>query len=270
MNIFAKLSRSGTSTATCVAHVRLWHFIASVEEALHPSLRSQPLVMTGAREQGERILDANDLARSLGARTGMRVAIARTRIPRLVARSWNYQRGEGFRRAFRTLAARWGRVVSVTADGQSATLIIPVANALERAAIFLHIQQACWRELECNVVVGMGPTAHFALLAASSCAEPGFRYLDNHEEATLRTIPVASIPKIGRRTARALVHLGVPTAWHFLQLQRGDVRAHGGPTLARLHGYYATDVQPLPFRQECGPLVFPGTTQIPRPLSVAA
>ncbi len=246
MNIFSQLARRNFSTATAVAHVRLWHFVASIEEAVTPKLRTIPFAVVDGLGPTSRVIDANDLARSFGVRIGQTITVAKRRSPQLLLRSWDPQRIEGFRHAFKKLTKQWGRVLSIAGDGQGATLAIPAVNALERAAIFLHIQQACWTELECNVVVGVGPTAAFALLAAHSCAEPGFRYLDRWEETTLRTVPVACIPHIGRRTSRALVHLGVPTTWHFLQLNPDTILAQGGPSLLQLYRQYIPDAQLLP------------------------
>lgn len=246
MNIFSQLTRRASSTTFYFAHVRLWHFIASIEEAVQPKLRTAPFAVVNGDSPASKVIDANDLARSFGVRIGQTVTIAKHRVPKLIILKWNPQRVEGFSRAFRKVAKQWGRVLSISLDGKSATLAIPAANALERAAIFMHIQQACWKELECNVVVGLGSSASFAVLAANSCAEPSFKFLDRWEESSLRTVPITCVPNIGRRTARALVHLGVPTAWHFLQLDPDLILENGGPTLLHIFRQYVPDAQLLP------------------------
>jgi len=256
MNFFTRLAKQHTHHGTYVAQVRLWHVVASVEQALHPHLRSVPFAVVDTPLPGGRVLDANEVALAVGVRAGTPVDRLRRRFPHIHIRPSSPERLQGFTRAFAALAKRWGRVTGVSADGQTATVIIPAVSALERAAVFLHIQEACWQELECNVVVGVGPTVAFANLAAGACVEPGFRFLDRQEQASLNTLPVSLIPGIGRRTARALVQYGVPTVWHFLTLTPDEVTALGGPTLLRLYRQYMP-VAALPFNENSLPTAVP-------------
>ena len=246
MNFFTRLSQHASSTGTAVAHVRLWHFVASVEQALQPALRNTPLAVVDNDHPDGRTIDVNDLARALGVRTGTPVHRLRHRFPSVQIRVFNAERMQGFSKAFFTQAKRWGRIAATGTQQYAVTVIIPAVNALERAAVFMHIQEVCWKELECNIAVGIGTTIAFAKLAATACVEPGFRYFDVHEHQTLNTLPVSIIPGIGRRTAHALVQLNVPTVWHFLQLDPQTVEQLGGRSLLRLYRQYIP-VAALPF-----------------------
>lgn len=246
MNFFTRLSQRTTSNGTAVAHVRLWHFVASVEQALQPSLRNLPFAVVSHNRPDGRVIDMNELAQALGVRTGTTVHRLRHRFPTVQIRLYNQERVRGFSKAFFGQAKRWGKLATIDVTGYAVTVIIPAVNALERAAIFMHIQEVCWRELECNITVGIGPTVAFAKLAAAACVEPGFRYVDTREQQALNTLPVSVIPSIGRRTARALVQLNVPTVWHFLQLDAQAVEQLGGRSLLRLYRQYIP-VASLPF-----------------------
>ena len=239
MHFFTKLFKDHQHSGTNIAYVRLWHMVASVEQAVQPSLRSIPFVMVDPRRTPLRILDTNELARALGVRTGMQAEHVVRKFPSVQVRTLNVERLQGFLRAFHGIAKQWGRITSTTQDGMGLTIIIPAVDALQRAAVFMHIQEACWHELECNVVVGVGPSVDFAHLAADACPEPGFRYLDRNEIQSLNTLPVSIIPGIGRRTARALVDLDVATVWHFMQLDQTTIGQLGGRSLVRIANRYA-------------------------------
>jgi nucleotidyltransferase/DNA polymerase involved in DNA repair len=248
MNFFTRLSQRTSSTGTAVAYVRLWHFVASVEQALQPALRNTPFAVVDGHRPDGRVIDANDLARALGVRTGTTISRLHYRFPTVQIRVFNAERMQGFSQAFFAQAKRWGRISAMDTQNYAATVIIPAVNALERAAVFMQIQEVCWKELECNIAVGIGSTIAFAQLAAAACVEPGFRYFDVHEHQTLNTLPVSIIPGIGRRTAQALVQLNVPTVWHFLQLDPQTVQQLGGRSLLRLYRQYIP-VAALPFAE---------------------
>lgn len=253
MHFFTKLFKDYKHSGTNVAYVRLWHMVASVEQAVQPSLRSVPFVVTDPRRTPLRVVDANELARTLGIKPGTNMQYVRRRFPQVQVRELNVERLRGFISAFHRIAKQWGRITSTTQDGMGVTLLIPAVDALQRAAVFLHIQEACWKELECNVAVGVGPSVDFAHLAAMACPEPGFRYLDRHEHQMLNTLPVSIIPGIGRRTARALVDLDVATVWHFLQLDLTAIGELGGRSLVRIAHRYAPTAM-LPFQPQTLPL----------------
>jgi DNA polymerase-4 len=246
MNFFTRLLQRSTSQGATIAHIKLWHFVASVEQALQPSLRNVPFAVVSTNRADGKVIDANELARAFGVRPGSTVHRLRHRFPNVQIRNYNHERIQGFTKAFNAQAKRWGRIISTSTDGQAITVIIPAVNTLERAAVFMHMQEVCWKELECNIVVGVGSTIAFAKLAAAACAEPGFKYFDIHEQQTLNTLPVSLIPGIGRRTASALVQLNVPTVWHFLQLDPQTVEQLGGRSLLRLYRQYMP-VAALPF-----------------------
>lgn len=246
MNFFTHLSQRTTSNGTAVAYVRLWHFVASVEQALQPALRNTPFAVVNHNHLDGRVIDANELAQALGVRAGTTVHRLRHRFPTVQIRTFNEVRIQGFAKAFSTLAKRWGRITALAPDSQAITVIIPAVDALERAAVFMHMQEACWKELECNITVGIGATIAFAKLAATACVEPGFRYFDVHERQALNTLPVSSIPGIGRRTAAALVQLNVATVWHFLKLDPQTIEQLGGQSLLRLYRQYIP-IAALPF-----------------------
>ncbi|MEK7518389.1 MAG: hypothetical protein AAB549_00490 [Patescibacteria group bacterium] len=246
MNFFTRLSQRASSNGTAVAHVRLWNFVASVEQALQPSLRNTPFAVVDANNASGRVIDVNELARALGVRPGTTVHRLRQRFPTVQILQYNQERMQGFLKAFFTQAKRWGRVVVTDEAGYAVTITIPAVNTLERAAVFMHMQEVCWKELECNITVGIGSTVAFAKLAAIACVEPGFRYFDCHEHQVLNTLPVSIIPGIGRRTSAALVQLNVPTVWHFLQLDPQTVDQLGGRSLLRLYRQYIM-VAALPF-----------------------
>lgn len=246
MNFFTRLSKRSTSHGTAVAHVRLWHFAASVEQALQPTLRNAPFAVVDHNRADGQVIDANELARALGVRTGVSVQRLRYRFPMVQIRLYNAERVQGFSKAFFAQAKRWGRIAAMVPGSQEVTVIITAVNALERAAVFMHMQEVCWKELECNITVGIGSTVAFAKLATTACVEPGFRYFDTHEQQTLNTLPVSIIPGIGRRTAQALVQLNVSTVWHFLQLDPQTVEQLGGRSLLRLYRQYVP-IAALPF-----------------------
>ncbi len=246
MTFFTRLAKQAPHRGTAIAHVQLWHFVASVEQALTPTLRGVPFAVVSSLRHTGVVVDVNELARALGVRPGTSVQRLRNRFSNVQLRLHHPERMQGFIRAFRKQARTWGHLLSASTDGHAVTVLIPAVSGFERAGVFLQIQADCWKELECNVMVGMGSSPAFALLAARTCAEPSYRYLDQNEHQALNTLPVSALPRIGRRTAHALVQLNVPTVYHFLKLAPETIEHLGGRSLLRIYHQYVLTAQTLP------------------------
>ncbi|MFA6042535.1 MAG: hypothetical protein WCV85_02425 [Patescibacteria group bacterium] len=195
--------------------IQLWHAAVSIEEAMHPKLRGTPFAIADLGGVQPRIVDANDAARSLGVRTRMTVAQAMERAPRLVLRPQNTQRLDAFLKVYKRLGKRWGSVVRHA--GADLMLVTTSLTLLERTSLFLKIQAACWRELECQVTVGMGSTPTYAELARRGLRQPGWQYLAPQNAEILHHLPVRLLPRVGDRTAAALQASGIRTIADFAQ-----------------------------------------------------
>lgn len=201
-----------THAPTTIA-IQLWHAAISVEEAMHPKLRGTPFAIVDLTGTQPRILDANDQARALGVRARMTVEQAMQRAPRLVLRPHNPQRLNAFLKVYKRLAKHWGTVLRHS--GADLTVVTNSLTMLERTSLFLKIQSACWRELECQVTVGMGPTPTFAELARRGLRQPGWQYVGPQDRDILHHLPVRLLPRLGDRTAEALQSYGIRTIADF-------------------------------------------------------
>jgi DNA polymerase-4 len=210
-----------TAQNTEYVSISLWHQIASVEEALNPQLRNLPMVVANLNLDRPLVLDANASARNLGIRTRQLVSVALRRTPRLIVRPIRSAQIIGFMHTFLKLSRRWGAVVAM--NSTQLTIAIPELTLLGRTSLFLKMQNACARELECGITVGFGPTQVYAELARRTLQKPGWQFLQHSDSKKLHAIRIEQLPGVGKRTAEALTKIGITSVGSFAEMPVGKV-----------------------------------------------
>lgn len=214
--------------------ISLWHQIASVEEALNPQLRNLPMVVANLNAERPVVLDANAPARNLGILPRQLISVAIRRTPRLIVRPIRSAQVIGFMHTFLKLARRWGTVVSI--NSTQLIIAVPELTLLGRTSLFLKIQNACARELECAITVGFGSTQVYAELARRTLQKPGWQILQRSDIPRLHTIPIKLLPGVGKRTAEVLKKIGISSVGAFAEIPIGDVLTLLGKSGLKLYG----------------------------------
>ncbi|MFA6587615.1 MAG: hypothetical protein WCT08_00960 [Patescibacteria group bacterium] len=202
-------------------YISINHFAASVEEALNPQFRNVPLAIIENINSELTIVDCNVIAASFGIKKGMSLKKAFQITPRLVIRPIQSGFLKGFSRAFIKISKKWGEFVME--KNNEILLTIPYSTSIERAIIFLKIQNACWQELECKVNIGFGSSPTLAKLANLTLRQPGFQFYDKNDAQTLNRIPIRFLPGLGQSSALRLKESGIAFIGEFLNAKTEDV-----------------------------------------------
>ncbi|RJO59474.1 hypothetical protein C4546_01850 [Candidatus Parcubacteria bacterium] len=232
-NLSLKTNQTGQNQ---MAHhflvVSIWHFWASLAEALNPRLRNLPLALVENLNEQARIVDCNVLASNLGIRKNQSLNAALRKTPRLVVKTLSENHQVGFVKTFQKLAKKWGEPLKI--QDHEVLLRIPATTVIQRAAKFLKVQTDCWLELECKIKAGFGSTPILAKLAMLTLKQPGFKYLSVSDQEHLKMIPLQLLPGLGWRTGAVLKRYGVNNVSDFLTTPADQVYAWLGKNGLRL------------------------------------
>ncbi|PIS40913.1 MAG: hypothetical protein COT26_00765 [Candidatus Kerfeldbacteria bacterium CG08_land_8_20_14_0_20_43_14] len=218
MNLYKRYMNNQKTNTELVNHhyllVSIWHFAASVEEALNPRFRNSPLAIIENEDSELKIVDCNAMAANLGIKKGLGLKKALQITPRLVIRPIQSNHLKGFANNFIKISKKLGGVIN--SNQHEILLRIPYSTPIERAAMFLKIQNICWQELECKIVAGFGSSPVLAKLANLTLHQPGFRYFDKADKFNLQQVPIRFLPGLGKQNALKLKNSGVNSVKDFI------------------------------------------------------
>jgi|694.fasta_scaffold18884_7 DNA polymerase-4 len=223
---------------TYILHFDLDAFFASVEQALHPALGSQPVVVSAGRGQHV-ITAASYQAKSYGVKTGMPLKIARQLCPAIVfvtARIEAYQRCGN---AVKDLISSTGVVIESLGVDEcflDFSTIPPsffpndLLNDYDKITYYATwVKNAVKAHFGLNITVGVGSSKVIAKLASDTSKPDGLRILKPLDELDfLHSQPITAINGIGNRISSKLHSIGVFTV--------KDLSAISAKTLLLLFG----------------------------------
>lgn len=231
--------------------VSIWHFAASVEEALNPRFRNTPLAIIENKDSELKIIDFNAIAAGLGIKKDLSLKKALQITPRLVIRPIQSNHLKGFANNFIKISKKWGEVIS--SNQHEILLRIPYSTPIERAILFLKIQNICWQELECKIVAGFGSSPVLAKLANLTLRQPRFRYFDKADKVNLQQVPIRFLPGLGKQNILKLKNRGIHSVRDFINETSGNIYSLLGRTGLALH-YKVIAWQPQPDLPEKPPV----------------
>jgi DNA polymerase-4 len=197
-----------------ILHLDVDAFLASVEQALHPKLRGQPVIVGGLPHERNLVMSCSYEARAMGVRPGMRLAEAARVCPRGVFRRGDSQAAAGVRARIAVQLAALSPCVEVASIDDffvdlAGTLraIGPTFEAAEK------VREKIRAEVEVPVTIGIATTKSLARIAGK-LAKPGgiAEILPGHERAFLHHLPLEHLPGAGGRLGTELLRLGLRTA----------------------------------------------------------
>ncbi len=94
------------------------------------------------------------------------------------------------------------------------------------------------RELELDVVIGMGPNKLLAQLAGRTCTNRSIASVDRQTASTfLAELPIGLIPRLGRTTRTKLQTLGIENIGQLADMDLPHLQKHVGRAASRLYQY---------------------------------
>lgn len=221
-------------------------FYAEIERAAHPALGDRPVLVGGDPRKRGQVQSATPDALAAGVRPGMPLIEALERCPRARAFRTDMKR---YREVSALLRACFREVAgNFEAAGLDAAWLDLGAHPDEPRAVGARLVERVKTELRLPLRVGVASVKFLARLAAEEAGPGEVRVVAPGEEAAfLHPLPVARLPGVGEKTAKALAALGAQRVEDLLRLDRTGVEAALGNHGLRVLEY-AQGRDPSPVR----------------------
>lgn len=199
MSYFQKIPRT-------IFHIDMDAFFASVEEAENPSLRGKALIIGGLPGQRGVVSTCSYEARRYGVHSAMSLSEAEKRCPHGIFIPGNHSLYRAYSlkiMQFFYASTPYVEVVSIDEAYLDVTAIVKLyggATALAKLLKEIILQQT---KLTCSV--GIASNKLMAKIASSANKPDGLTLIPQGTEALfLESLPVGTIPGIGKKTASAM------------------------------------------------------------------
>jgi DNA polymerase-4 len=231
-----------------ILHVDADAFFASVEQALHPELKSRAVIVGGS-ERGV-VSAASYEARRFGVHSAMPIVQARKLCPQAVFLDPNFQAYSEFSRRMFRIMRTYSPLVEATSVDEgyvdlTGTLRLHQALPWEVAhRLLCEIRST----LDINVSGGMARTRTWAKMATGLAKPSGLLYLEPEGAATvLGGLPVSSVPGVGKKGQEILERAGIFTV--------GDLASAPHKSMSRLLGRWGEQLIEIASGNDCRPVV---------------
>ncbi len=196
-----------------ILHVDMNAFFASVEQAVNPAWKGQPIVVVGSQQRTV-ILTASYEARAFGVRTGMMLHEARRLCPGIIMVQANNRTYTDTSRRIMTIMRDYTPLVEVFSIDEAWMDITGSLTWLygtpERIAYLLKARIKHTFDITCSV--GIAPNKLLAKLASEMMKPDGLTVIRPEEvPRILEHLPIKELCGIGRKTERQLNLMGIYT-----------------------------------------------------------
>lgn len=238
-----------------ILYISLDAFFASVEQALNPALREQPLVVCGNPHTRPVVAGASFPVRQTGINPGMSLAEAHVRAPQAHFIEGSFSQYEQFSEEFYRILGRFSEYVEpVTLDEAYLELIGFEKQWISPEAVAYEIQKTIARELELPVSIGIASNKVTARAAAKSHKPRQVTYVPwGEEKSFLDRLSPTYLPTVGVRTAEILADYGVHTI--------GELAAQPASFMEATFGEHSRWLWTLAHGIDNRPVVTPGRSQ---------
>jgi DNA polymerase-4 len=227
---------------SCIMHVDIDAFFASVEQLRNPHLRGRPVAIGSGV-----IASCSYEARRFGLRAGMPLHTARKRCPRVIVLEGHYPTYRCFADRVFDLCRQVAPNIETYLDDVycdltgTETLYGPPAETGRR------LKELIRKETGLAVTVGIGSNRTIARIASHLAKPDGLRVVaPGAEEEFLRDLPVKTLPGVGHATHEILQRLNVKTVADLQRMPRESLQAlfgaNGLALYERCHGRDARTV----------------------------
>jgi DNA polymerase-4 len=213
-----------------IALVDMNAFLASVEQALNPTLRGKPVVVGG--EPGTRgiVICASYEARKLGVRFGTPLAEAYRRLPSATFLKGDIKIYIDYWRAVQEIFNEYTpQIESVSMDEGYLDLTGCRGRFKSVRELGQALKDDIWSRLSVRCSVGISTTKMFAKIACNMRKPDGLTVISPARALEmLPGLPVRQLPNVGHKIEKVLAELGVHTVGDLLKVPR--------PALVELFG----------------------------------
>lgn len=200
-----------------IMHIDMDAFYAAVEQADHPELRGKPVIVGGSKRGV--VSAASYEARKFGVHSAMPVFQAKRLCPHGIYRPVNMRRyKETSRLVMRIVDQISPLVEQISID--EAYIDITGTEALHgsSAELSARLKQSIYNQTSLTCSVGIAPNKFLAKIASDMNKPDGLTIVEERDVAGfLRSLPIAKIPGIGKRTGQTLRELGIAMAADILR-----------------------------------------------------
>ena len=197
-----------------ILHCDCNSFFASVEAALNPALKNVPMAVCGSVEERRGIVLAkNELAKKYGVKTAETVWSAKKKCPSLVTVEPHHDEYARFSKMVNDIYFRYTDMVEPFGIDES-WLDVTASQKLFGSGLEIaeRIRADVKREIGITVSIGVSFNKVFAKLGSDYKKPDAITVIDETNfKNIVYPLPVADLLFVGRKTADALLHMGVRT-----------------------------------------------------------
>jgi len=232
--------------SSCVLHIDIDAFFASVEELRNPRLRGKPVAVGSGV-----VASANYIARRFGLRAGTPLRKARKLCPSLIILPGHAPIYRCFSDRIFELCADYAPGVETYLDEAYCDWSGTDRLYPDQVNIAAELRHRIVEEVGLTVTAGIGRNRMFAKMASKSAKPDGLqRILPSEEEGFLCGLPTSHLPGVGPTTEKLLTKLNVRTVGEMRLLSRESLRGMLGlPGLLLHERCRGEDTQPISRRE---------------------
>ncbi len=219
-----------TMSAPVIFHVDMDAFFVSVEELYDPSLKGQPVVVGGARDQRGVVSAASYAARKFGVHSAMPLRTAAQLCPQAIFVDGHPERYRDYSRRVRAVLASFTPLVEMASIDEAYLDMTGTARLHGPPLAAAHkIHEAIRRETGLNCSIGASRTRLVSKVASDQAKPNGILWIAPGAEAEfLAPLPVRKMPGVGKVTERRLAEIGIRRMGDVARLDEQFLAQHFG------------------------------------------
>lgn len=216
-----------------IFHVDMDAFYASVEEALHPSYRGNPVVVGADPKDGQGrgvVLTANYKAREYGIHSGMPISKAYRLCPHAIYVRPHFEKYIEFSKNIMQFLEKYAWKIEVVSIDEAYLDMTGIANNyIEAEKIARKIQREIWETFNLTCSIGIAPNKLLSKIASSTNKPNKITVVHPKDiKSFLFPKPIENLPGVGKKISVKLHELGIHTI--------GDLAHYDVVELIRLFG----------------------------------
>jgi DNA polymerase-4 len=219
-----------------IVHVDMDAFYASVEQRDDPSLRGRPVVVAWKGKRSV-VCAASYEARRFGVRSAMPAVTAERLCPEAVFLPPDFTRYKAVSQAVREIFQRHTDAIEPLSLDEAYLDVTTNKTGLPTATLVAKtIRQQIREELNLTASAGVAPNKFLAKIASDWRKPDGLFVIQPHEvQEFLLTLPVGSIPGVGKVTEARMARVGIKTVGDIYTMGLLALESHFGSYSLRLH-----------------------------------
>lgn len=220
-----------------ILHLDVDAFLASVECAVHPELRGQPLVIGGMPNERNLVMTSSYEARAFGVHPGMSLREAHRLCPQAIFRRGDSQAANRLREQMAQVVMRYSPQVQVTSIDDLLVDLTGTGRLFGSAFdVGVRLREEIWNEVQLPVTIGISTNITLSRLAGKLAKPRGVAEIwPGYEETFLFGMPVEQLPGVGHRTRRLLERFAIRTVGDLRRVSREVLFASFGRLGLVLH-----------------------------------